>query len=85
MGTSCSWIFQFPHKISEGENIEKTNYENIKKIKRLKVKLEILKIKIERKKKIHQGHHLFQLRLLENGSFMPPTIQVSFAISDEIW
>lgn len=51
MGTSCSWIFQFPHKISEGENIEKTNYENIKKIKRLKVKLEILKIKIERKKK----------------------------------
>lgn len=27
--------------------------------------------------------HLFQLRLLDNGSLIPPTTQVSFAISVE--
>lgn len=73
--------FPVPTQDLRGGKYRKTNYENIYKDKKkgLEIKLEILKIK-----KSHQDHHLFQLRLLENGSFMPPTIQVSFAISDEI-
>lgn len=44
MGASYCWIFQFPHKISEGGKYRKTNYENIYKDKKkgLEIKLEIL-------------------------------------------
>lgn len=47
MGASYCWIFQFPHKISEGENIEKQTMKIFIKIKKkgLEIKLEILKIK----------------------------------------
>ena len=37
----------------------------------------------EGKNSSHRDRHLFQLRLLDNGSLAPPTTQVSFAMSEE--